>query len=243
MPLIVNPGFDTDLLHALLSNDAARARAVGTLVELCRCHGFMGIQFDFENLHLRDRDAFTRFYRETADALHDAGFKISIAVVHRLDDHPGPTPYHGWLFEQRRARYYLQAIGEVGDFVSIMSYSQHTRRTPPGPQAGIPWARDVIEYFLKHIPAEKISLGIPLWSQHWFTSYEDDLLPERARSYSRSLSYREATGLLERHGAEPLWIDEHMVPYSFFSNAGVFEWIFLEDARSFRAGPIAKSAD
>lgn len=235
MPLIVNPGFDSSLLHALLANDAARARAVQTMVELCRRHGFMGIQFDFENLHLSDRDAFTRFYQEAARALHDAGFKISVAVVHRLDDYPGPTPYHGWLFEQWRAGYDLRALGEIGDFVSIMSYSQHTRRTPPGPAAGVPWVRDVIEYCLKHIPADKLSMGIPLWSQHWYTSHEDDLLPERARSYSQSLSYPEAIGLLERHGAKLLWSDDQQVPYSFFSNAGVFEWVFLEDARSFRA--------
>ena len=235
MPLIVNPGFDADMLHALLSSDAARARAIQTMVEECRRHGFMGIQFDFENLNLTDKDAFTRFYREAAQALHEAGFKISVAVVHRLDDLPGPTPYHGWLFEQWRAGYDLQALGEIGDFVSIMSYSQHTRRTPPGPQAGIPWVRDVIEYFLEFIPANKLSLGIPLWSQHWFTSWEEDLLPELARSYSRSLSYREAIGLLERRGVRPMWSDDHKVSFSFFSNAGVFEWVFLEDAQSFQA--------
>lgn len=235
MPLIVNPGFDSDLLHELLADDAARARAVQTMVELCRRHGYSGIQFDFENLHLRDRDAFTQFYRETAGALHDAGYKISIAVVHRLDDYPGPTPYHAWLHEQWRAGYDLRALGEIGDFVSIMSYSQHTRRTPPGPQAGIPWVRDVIEYFLRHIPAAKISLGIPLWSQHWYTSWEEDLLPERARSYSRSMSFPEALALLDRNSAPRLWSDDHQVPYGFFSNAGVFEWVFLEDARSFRA--------
>jgi spore germination protein YaaH len=42
-------------------------------------------------------------------------------------------------------------------------------------------------------------------------------------------------GLLERHGARLLWSEEHQVPYAFYSNAGVFEWLFLEDARSFRA--------
>lgn len=235
MPLIVNPGFDTDLLHALLSDDAARARAIATLVDLCRRHGFAGIQFDFENLHLRDRDAYTRFYRETASALHDAGFQLSVAVVHRVEDYPGPTRYHGWLHEQWRAGYDLRALGEIGDFISIMSYSQHTRRTPPGPQAGLPWVREVVEYFLEHVPAEKLSVGIPLWSQHWYTSWEEGLLPERARSYSRSLSYPEAMGLLERHGTEVEWSAEQRVPYGFFSNAGVFEWVFLEDARSFRA--------
>jgi spore germination protein YaaH len=53
MPLIVNPGFDADLLHGLLADEAARARTVATLVEECRQHGYAGIQFDFENLHLR----------------------------------------------------------------------------------------------------------------------------------------------------------------------------------------------
>jgi spore germination protein YaaH len=225
MPLIVNPGFDADLLHGLLADEAARARTVATLVEECRQHGFAAIQFDVENLHLRGRDAFTRFYRETADALH--------AVVHRLADYPGPTAYHGWLFEQWRAGYDLQALGEIGDFVSIMSYSQHTRRTPPGPAAGIPWVREVIEYFLEHVPAQKLSMGIPLWSMHWYTSWEEDLLPERARSYSRSMSHPEALGLLERHGTQVLWSEDQLVPYAFFSNAGVFEWVFLEDARSF----------
>ncbi|MGD8869827.1 MAG: glycosyl hydrolase family 18 protein [Gemmatimonadales bacterium] len=235
MPLIVNPGFDADLLHELLSDEAARRRTIETLVEECRRHGFVGIQFDFENLHLRDRDAFTRFYRETAQALHAAGFKLSVAVVHRLDDYPGPTAYHGWLFEQWRAGYDLQALGEIGDFISIMSYSQHTRRTPPGPAAGMPWVRGVIEYFLKHVPAEKLSMGIPLWSMHWYTSWEEDLQPERARSYSRSLSHPEAIGLLERHGARVLWSEDQQVPYAFYSNGGVFEWVFLEDARSFAA--------
>jgi len=234
MPLIVNPGFDADLLHSLLSDEAARRRTIETLVALCHQYGFSGIQFDFENLHLRDREAFTRFYRETADALHAGGYKLSVAVVHRLDDYPGPTAYHGWLFEQWRAGYDLQALGEIGDFISVMSYSQHTRRTPPGPAAGLPWVRHVIEYFLRHVPAEKLSMGIPLWSMHWYTSWEEDL-PERARSYSRSFSYPEAIGLLERHATQPLWSEDQQVPYAFFSNGGVFEWVFLEDVRSFSA--------
>jgi spore germination protein YaaH len=70
---------------------------------------------------------------------------------------------------------------------------------------------------------------------HWYTSWEEDLLPERARSYSRSMSHPEALGLLERHGTLVLWSEDQLVPYAFFWNAGVFEWVFLEDARSFSA--------
>ena len=64
---------------------------------------------------------------------------------------------------------------------------------------------------------------------------EEDLQPELARSYSRSFSHPEAMGLLERHNARLLWSEEQQVPYAFYSNGGVFEWLFLEDARSFGA--------
>ncbi len=235
MPLIHNPGFNQEMLHQLLVNDAARARTIASLLELCQRHSFDGIQFDFENLNMNDGDAFTRFYQEAARALHGAGFRISVAVVHRPDVLPGPTRYHKWIFKNWRAGYDLEALAAAGDFVTIMSYSQHTRRTPPGPQAGLPWVREVAEHFLQYMPPEKLSLGIPLGSQHWYTSQEDDIDPERARSYSRGLTHRRALVLVERYGGELHWSDVHQVPYAFLSRGGTWEWIFMEDARSFRA--------
>lgn len=234
-PLILNPGFDQEMLSALLANPEARARAVESMVELCRRNGYAGIQFDFENIHVNDRDAYTEFYREAAGALHAEGFLISMAVVHRPDILPGPSQYHKWLFKNWRAGYDLEAIAEIGDYISLMSYSQHTRRTPPGPQAGLPWQREVVEYFLEHMPPEKLSLGIPLGSQHWYTSQEDAIQPEMARSYSRGVTHARALALAERYGAELSWSEEQQVPYVFFERGGTFEWIFIEDARSFRA--------
>ncbi|MBI4546170.1 MAG: glycosyl hydrolase [Gemmatimonadetes bacterium] len=235
MPLVINDGFDQQKLHALLAGEPARTRLIQSLVELCRRHTLLGIQIDFENLHLDDRDAFTRFYREAAAALHKAGFKISVAVVHRPDELAGPSEYHKWLFTSWRGGYDLKALAELGDFISVMTYSQHTRRTPPGPQASRPWVEEVIQYFLRFVPPEKLSLGIPLGSQHWYTSQEERITPELARSYSEQLSYDWARGLIERHGASVQWSEEHQVSYAFYARGGTFEWVFLEDARSFRS--------
>lgn len=235
MPLILNPGFDQAMLHELLLDAEARRRAIQSMVELCRRHDFLGIQFDFENIHLTDRDAYTRFFREAAEALHGAGFQITAAVVHRPDELPGPTRYHKWLFKNWRAGYDLAAMAEAADFLSVMTYAQHTRRMPPGPQAGIPWVKKVIEYFLQYMPPEKLSLGIPLSSQHWYTSQEDRIKPEMARSYSEQVSHARAVALIQRNGTEPIWSEEHKVPYAFYARAGSFEWIFMEDARSFAA--------
>jgi spore germination protein YaaH len=235
MPLVVNPGFNQETLHRFLNNPTARARAIATLVEESRRHGYWGIQVDFENLSINDRDAYTLFFRELATALRSGGFRISAAVVHRPDELAGPTGYHRWLFRNWRAGYDLRALGEIADFISIMSYNQHTRRTPPGPQHGMPWMREVIQYFSSHIPGEKLSLGIITGGMRWYTSQEDRITPEMARSYSNTLSYGQALGLLDRYGAQLRWDDEQQVSYTWYSNGGTFEWIFLEDARSFMA--------
>lgn len=236
MPLIANLNFNQELLHQLLTNDAARQRVIQTLLELCRRNGFWGIQFDFEDLSINDRDAYSRFVKEAAEALHAEKFKLSIAVVHRPDQLPGPTAYQAWLFEDWRAGYDVDALAKAADFLSVMTYSQHTRRTPPGPNAGLPWVRDVVQYFLDHMPADKLSLGVPTVSQHWYTSYEPDRIqPEKARSYSEVISYKRAQALIDRNNAEVVWSDQQEVPYTFYSRGGTFEWIFLEDARSFAA--------
>ncbi len=235
MPLVHNPRFDQKMVHDLLADSTARRRAIDFLLEICRERGFAGLQFDFENVHMNDRDAFTRFYREAAQALHAENFQISAAVVHRPGSLPGPSSYFRWLFTNWRAAYDLKALAEIGDFISVMTYSQHTRRTTPGPNAGIPWVMRNLEYFLEQVPAEKLSLGIPLGSQHWYVVHDDEKYLANARSWSDNLDYEWAVGIAQRHGAKILWNEEQQVPYTFFDNGGLFEYIFFEDARSFAA--------
>lgn len=235
MPLIVNPGFDQRILHRLLINPQSRARCVATLVDLCKRDKLLGIQFDFENLSMNDRDAFTMFYQETAEALHAGGFWLSVAVVHRTGDYAGPTAYHKWLFENWRAGYDLAELAKAGDFISVMAYDQHTRRTTPGPDAGLPWVRQIVEHFLKYMPPEKLSLGIPLGSMHWYTALDTVRYFENARAWSDAISYDRAMAILKSHRAKIQWNDEQQVPYAVFENDGLFEYMFMEDLQSFKA--------
>jgi spore germination protein YaaH len=233
MPLVVNEGFNGPALRRLLADTAARSRATRSMVDLCRRNSYWGIQFDIENVNIQDRDLLTAWYRETANALHRVRCTISIAVVHRTEENAGQTGYHRFLQESWRAGYDIAALAQAGDFISLMTYSQNTRRTPPGPVAGLDWMRENIDYFLKYVPKEKLSLGIPTYGSHWFTRW-DPTLPERARSWSESVNWTWGSGLAERHGATLQWDAVAGVPYAFFPNGGVYEWVFLENARSFR---------
>jgi spore germination protein YaaH len=234
MPLFVNEGFQQPGLRRLLADTAAQARAIETMVALCRQHGYWGIQFDVENINFEDRDRFTRWYTNAARALHAAGFKISIAVVHRTEEVPGPTGYHRFLHESWRAGFDLAALGRVGDFISLMTYDQHTRRTPPGPVAGVPWMREVVEYALRTVPPGKLSLGIPLYGDHWFVRY-DGASATRTQYTAESVNWTWGRGLVERAGGTLAWDAAQQVPYASFQVGGVNEWVYLEDARSFAA--------
>jgi len=233
IPLITNAGFDQPMFHRFLVAPAARARGVANIAALCHDNGYAGIQFDFEDIHVTDRDAFSAFFRESAEALHRVGCSLSVAVVPRTSDFPGPTSYHRWIYEYWRGAYDYKALADAGDFLSLMTYDQHTRRTPPGPVAGLPWMGQVVEYLLKEgVPAQKISLGIPSYSDYWYPSYD----PKTGAAVSGSgVSFADARGVLARAGVTPTWDPVQQVGYAFWENDGINEFVFLENARSFQA--------
>jgi spore germination protein YaaH len=230
IPLIMNPGFDRELFHDFLHDSTARQRTISMMVKLAKNYNFAGWQFDFEHIHISDREAFTNLFRETAEAFHKEGLSLSAAVVPTNTDYDLPTAYHRFLYEYWRGVYDLKALAEIGDFLSLMTYSQHTRRTPPGPVAGIPWMEEMVEYMLNlGIAPEKISLGIPFYSTYWYADYSE----ERGGFINgRGASYEKVSGLIERYDAELVWLDNHQTHYAIWNHAGVFEYAFIEDARS-----------
>ena len=231
MPLVVNPGFDDKIIHAVLQYGAARNRAIASLLVLCLQHQFLGIQFDFEHIHLEYRDAYSRFVREAADALHQKGFILSAAIFPRTGDAPGERPFQKWYFEYRAGAFDYKALADAADFLSIMTYDQHSSNTPPGPVAGLPWMERVIEYALTQIPAKQFSLGIPLYSYHWFPAADK----AAAKNTGRGMDFMQAMELLKESNAEINWDEKQQVAVSYFENNDLFEYVFLEDARSFEA--------
>jgi spore germination protein len=231
MPLIVNRGFDRETFHNLLSDEDSQGRVIHSLVELAKKYNLYGWQFDFEHIHISDRERLTEFYRKTAEALHSEGFKLSIAVVPTNTDFDLQTNYHRFLYEFWRAAYDLKSLAEIGDFISVMTYSQHTRRTPPGPVAGIPWMRQMVDYMIDdlEISPSRISLGVPFYSNWWYADYSEDL---GGHTTGRGLPYERAKGMMDRFDAEVVWLEQQQVSYAIWEQDGVFEYIFLEDARS-----------
>ena len=233
VPLVMNPGFDQPLIHRILTNADARRRSIEQLVALCRDNQFAGLQFDVENVHVTDKDAFTSWVRESAEALHRVNCEVSAAVVPRSSENPGPTDYHRWIFDNWRGVYDYKALADALDFISFMTYAQHTGGTPPGPVAGYPWMEDCLKYVLSlGVPPNKISLGIAGYSDWWYPSYT---AREGARMRGNDIGYVPLMDTLAKRGVTPVWDDREKALHAEWSNAGVYEHAWIEDARAFAA--------
>lgn len=232
MPLVYNRGFTSAVLHAVVANSIARKRAIGMMLLYARQYQLSGWQFDLEGLNIEDRDNFTSFFRETADSLHQYNLQLSGALVHTIENVGGTTPYLDFLYENWRAGYDFKALAAAGDFISIMSYDQHTRRTTPGPVAGADWVERIVGYLLAEgVSAGKLSLGIPSYSDYWFTDYTEE---KGAFSNARQIGYTEVQYLLGKYAAKPVWNVKAGCNYAVWDNDGVFEYLYLEDAQSLK---------
>ncbi|HYM93498.1 MAG TPA: glycosyl hydrolase family 18 protein [Chitinophagaceae bacterium] len=233
MPLVANPGFTSELLHAILTNPLARKRSIRMMLTYAKKYHLDGWQFDLEGLNIKDRDSFTTYFKETAIALHQAGLQLSAALVHAVENVGGPTAYHRFLYENWRAGYAFKELSEAGDFISIMAYDHHTRRTPPGPVAGVDWVERIVQYLLSEgVAPEKISLGIPDYSVHWFPDYTEE---RGGFSNAQQIGYTTVQHLLGKCKAPLIWNEKAGCNYTFWDNDGVYEYMYIEDAQSLKA--------
>jgi spore germination protein YaaH len=229
----MNPGFDQPMIHNVITKPEITKRAIANLVSLCRDSHFDGIQFDIENVHVSDKAALTSFMRESAAELHKIGCSVSAAVVPRLSDDRGTNSYQQWIFDNWRAVYDYKALADALDFISYMTYAQHTGGSTPGPVAGYTWMEESLEFALSlGIPPEKISLRIPSYTDWWYPVYTEK---DGARMRGNDISYARVTELLRNARVTPTWDDPERSPFAMWSNGGVYEHLWIEDARAFAA--------
>ncbi len=158
MPLVTNSGFSEEVLKTILDNPATQNAAIRALVAEAKEHGYYGWQIDFEQMNLSYRDKFTLFIENFATVLRAEGLVPSVAVMAQVSEES--ADYSKDLWQRILGAYDYRALGKAVDFVSLMSYDDPTSK---GPVAPLPWMKDVLSHALELIPAEKISLGVPLY--------------------------------------------------------------------------------
>jgi spore germination protein YaaH len=237
MPIVANGDFAQEDFHKLLKSTEATNQMIAQLIRACKENGYIGFQFDFENVHWTDRDALSEMVREAAAAFHREGLQLTIATVPNAPGEPGEGGFSAWIYENWRGAYDLKALAQSVDLICLMTYDQHTRWTAPGPVAGWAWTTGNLDYAMKSVPAAKLSLGIPLYGYHWFAGTpvkSDDRSGDKPNPSAEYIGTDDALDLAKAFGGKVQWDSTDRSAWFYFYRADMREWIFFTDAHTFQ---------
>jgi spore germination protein YaaH len=233
MPIVADAGFLQEDFHKLLANPVAQSQMVVQLIAACKENGYVGFQFDFENVNWADSEMLSTLVRNAAADFHRQNLKLSIATVPNAPGRAGETPFSAWLFENWQGAYDLKALGQAVDFVCLMTYDQHTRWTAPGPVAGWNWTERNLDYAVQLVPTAKIYLGIPLYGYHWFAG--PPIKPgDKPNPSAVYISTPDALDLARAYGGHVEWDPADRTAWFYFYRDNMREWIFYTDVRTFQ---------
>ncbi len=223
MPLVINRGFDQEVIHSVLDDPSKMQRAIRYLLYYASRDGYWGIQFDFENIHASYRHQYNLFVEEAARQFHQRDRKFSVAVVAKHSDRR--QDYSESFWANWAGVFDYATLSRSADFLSVMTYDQHSRGTPPGPVAGLTWVKRVIEYAVSKVSPERLSMGIPLYFRSW----------NSAGLRGGYGGFPDVVPMLHRPGVVAGWDGNGQVPWFRYPADDIEHEVWYEDVRSFRA--------
>lgn len=147
----------------ILNSYELRTKVINNIVNLAIQYELDGINLDFENMFVKDKDMYSRFVIELKPKLQEAGIILSVDVT-------APDGGGDWS-----ECYDRNVIGDVADYIVFMAYDQYGAGSKKsGTTAGYNWVETNLKKFInrENIPSNKIILGIPFYTRLWIESNE-----------------------------------------------------------------------
>lgn len=214
--------FNNRLISSVINNEVYAETLIQNLLYLMEEKGYRGVDIDFEYILAEDRDAFSAFVRQVAEAMREQGYRTSVALAPKTSsDQPG------LLYEGKDYR----ALGEAADSVLLMTYEWGYTYSPPMAVAPINKVRQVVEYALTEIAAEKIDLGIPNYGYDWSLPYEKGV------TKATTINNVQAVRIAIEQGAQIQFDETAQTPYFSYTDRenGMEHEVWFEDVRSLQA--------
>lgn len=216
-PLGEDGRFSNILIHTIVTDETAKENLIGNLLVIVEQKGFDGIDVDFEYILAEDRDLFTAFVRELAERMREIGKTVSVALAPKTS-----ADQQGLLYQGKDYR----GLGEVADEVLLMTYEWGYTYGPAMAVAPLNKVRQVVEYALTEIPAEKINLGIANYGYDWTLPYV------QGESKAVTIGNVEAVQIAIDNGV-PIRFDETVQsPFFNYEKDGRTHEVWFEDVRS-----------
>lgn len=219
-PLINNTFNDINMTSAILNNPDARDNVIRQLLSYAQLYELDGINLDFENIYLKDRDAYTQFVREIMPYARAMGIKISVDV-----GVPGGSDNYSLCYDHEN-------LSKAADYIMVMTYDQHWSSSPvAGSQAQLQWVSDMVNLTLEYVNPDKLLVGVPFYTRIWRDA--DGVIKN-----VRTLGIDDTMELIEEKDAKIVWDEESGQNFATYTEDGNVFKMWIEDPRS-----IALKAD
>ncbi|MFM1655301.1 glycosyl hydrolase family 18 protein [Brevibacillus sp. B_LB10_24] len=160
---LVSNGFNPDMTKAFLADFRLREKLIVQILHYANLYDLDGINLDFENVYLDEKEPLVQFVRELTPYLHEQGLTVSMDVTVKS------TSERWSMFYDR------QALGSVVDYIVIMAYDEHGGSSPvAGSVASFPWTEKGLQGVLEEVPADKVILAVPFYTRLWKETKQAD---------------------------------------------------------------------
>lgn len=211
-PLLDN-SFNPDLTHELLKSSSTREKVILDIIKIYKDYGFNGINIDFENVYLKDKDLLTQFVRELYPIFKENNMIVSMDVT-------TISTSENWSLCYDRKR-----LHESLDYMMLMAYDQHWASSPiAGSVAEYSWVEKGLKRVLEEVPNEKLILAVPFYTRLW--------LVEPNKISSQSISMEVANKFVKDNEIVTVWNDNIGQFYGEITKNDIDYRIWLEDEKS-----------
>ena len=212
--------FNNRLISAVVNDLTARATLKNEIIDQMTERGFEGLDIDFEYILADDRQAFVDFVVYMREAVNALGYPVSVALAPKSS-----ADQQGLLYEGKD----YPALGLAADYVLLMTYEWGYTYGPPMAVAPLNKVRQVVEYALTEIPAEKINLGIPNYGYDWTLPFV------RGMSKAETLGNIQAVQRAVEFGVPIQYDETAQAPYYHYFLENMEHEVWFEDVRSMNA--------
>lgn len=212
--------FNNVLSGKLFADTNLQDRVIENLIDTAISKGYEGVEIDFEFIPQRDAQGYVSFLQRLKNELVKENLPLFVALAPKTSDNQ-----RGLLYEGHD--YY--GIGQVSDYVILMTYEWGYQFGPPLAVAPIKNVEEVIRYGVSRINGNKILLGIPNYGYDWTLPYVS------GGEGAEGISNREALNRALEYGANIMFDDEAKTPYYNYYKDGKEHIVWFENARSIDA--------
>ncbi|MBP7175922.1 MAG: glycoside hydrolase [Thermoclostridium sp.] len=217
--LVANEFSNIANTSTILNDGLKREYVIKQLLAFAALYQLDGLNIDFENIYKTDKEVYTQFIREFTPLAREQGLTVSVDVT-------VPDGSDTWS-----RCYDRKALAETVDYVCLMTYDQTwAGSSKSGSTAELDWVEENLKKTLKEVPADKLLMGIPLYTRLWEET--TDANGKTTAKTGKALTMQAANSLMEKNNVQPQW-DERSGQYSVsFTDGGVTYKMWLENEHS-----------